>query len=100
MKVSDKTRIVGFYFVTVLLSTSILVSTLYLLVKYINIKNDGILIKGVIIDKNKDPISHDLYDFSILYVINNDTMINIFQGEGYDINDSLEVIVNKNGSSS
>ena len=95
MKTSDKTRIVGFYFVTVLLSVSILGSTLYLWVKHINLKNDGIITKGVIIDKNKDPLTHDLYDFSIIYVINNDTIINIFQGEGYEINDSLNVIVNK-----
>ena len=99
MKNSEKVRIVSFYFINSVICLSLILVSVHFALKYYNIKKDSYSVKAFVTEVNKDPMTHDLYKYGIRYVIDTDTISNIYIGKGLEKGDLFDIVVYKNNLS-
>ena len=90
-----KIRIVLFYFVTSVFSVSLVILTFHFWLKYMKLKNDSVKMKALITDKKPDPLTHGLFEYRIIYIISNDTIVNSFRGKEFKVDDKVNIVVYK-----
>ena len=95
MKDGEKLRIVSFYFIHSIICLSLIIVSFHSFLKYYNIKDSSYPVKALVTEVNKDPMTHDLYKYKIKYVIDADTISNIYIGKGFKKGDLIDIVVYK-----